>query len=152
MDTFHLPEGVWGIGINDSKIQPKLLKQHFQHAGVKESRQFVLGEKSEEIIGFVGFVVDLVNSHPGDWFFLIVDKNLEMDDDVASNHETVSGSECTKRVRNTLDPEQELRMLALVRSANKVLMHCTAPPNLHSLASASGFHTCLLWHGRMVDV
>ena len=34
------------------------------------------------------------------------------------SHDHVSGSECIKRIRNALDPDQEMRMLALVRSAN----------------------------------
>lgn len=116
-DTFHLPQGVWGIGIDDSKIQRKLLRRFFHHAGVQEPRQIILGQKTDEIAGFVDFVVDFVNNHPGDRFFLIADENLEMDND-ASNHETISGSECIKQIRNALNPEQESQMLALVRSAN----------------------------------
>eukprot|EP00571_Detonula_confervacea_P014780 CAMPEP_0172301060 /NCGR_PEP_ID=MMETSP1058-20130122/3025_1 /TAXON_ID=83371 /ORGANISM="Detonula confervacea, Strain CCMP 353" /LENGTH=1228 /DNA_ID=CAMNT_0013011053 /DNA_START=186 /DNA_END=3872 /DNA_ORIENTATION=+ len=121
--TFHLPKGVWGIGIDDSKIQRKLLRRFFHHAGVEEPRQVILGQNAEEISGFVDFVVNLVNRHPGDRFFLIADENLEMDD-AASNHETISGSECIKQIRNALDPEQEMQMLALVRSAND------SPPDL----------------------
>lgn len=116
-DTFHLPQGVWGIGIDDSKIQRKLLRRFFQHAGVQEPRQVILGQNAEEIASFVDFVIDFVRRHPLDLFFLLADENLEMDDD-GSNHETISGSECIKQIRNALDPEQEMRMLALVRSAN----------------------------------
>lgn len=116
-DAFHLPEGVWGIGIDDSKIQRKLLRRCFLHVGVKEQHQIILGHSAEEIANFVDFVVDFVNRHQGDRYFLIADENLEMDDD-ASGHETISGSECIKQIRNALTPEQEKRMLALVRSAN----------------------------------
>ena len=35
-----------------------------------------------------------------------------------SDHGTISGSECIKRIRSELDESQESRMLALVRSAN----------------------------------
>lgn len=117
VDTFHLPPGVWGIGIDDSKIQRKLLRRFLHHAGVQETRQVILGQKSEEIATFVDFVVDFVKRHPDDRFFIIADENLEMGDD-AANHETISGSECIKQIRNALDPQQERRMLALVRSAN----------------------------------
>ena len=34
--TFHLPPGVWGIAIDDSKIQRKLLRRFFIHAGIQE--------------------------------------------------------------------------------------------------------------------
>lgn len=114
--AFHLPQGVWCIGIDDSKIQRKLLRRFFQHAGVREPYQVILGQNPEEISGFVEFVVDFVNRHPRDRFFLIADENLEMGN--IANHETISGSECIKQIRSALDPEQESRMLALVRSAN----------------------------------
>ena len=113
-DTFHLPPGVWGIAIDDSKIQRKLLERFFHHAGLPETHQIILGQNSEEISGFVNYVVDLVNSHPRGLFFLIVDENLEMED----SHKTISGSECIKQIRSALDPKQEMRVLALVRSAN----------------------------------
>jgi len=124
VETFHLPQGVWGIAIDDSKIQRKLLRRFFHHAGVLEPRQIILGQTTEEIATFVDFVVDFVTRHPDDRFFLIADENLEMDNDDDKGaasiawHETISGSKCIKQIRNTLDPEQERRMLALVRSAN----------------------------------
>jgi hypothetical protein len=116
IETFHLPSNVWGIGIDDSKIQRKLLKRLFVHAGVQENRQIILGEGSEEMIGFADFILGLVNSHPCDYFFLLVDENLEIEDSGVSR--TISGSESIKQIRAALDTEQELRMLALVRSAN----------------------------------
>eukprot|EP00584_Thalassiosira_punctigera_P004857 CAMPEP_0172528142 /NCGR_PEP_ID=MMETSP1067-20121228/2623_1 /TAXON_ID=265564 ORGANISM="Thalassiosira punctigera, Strain Tpunct2005C2" /NCGR_SAMPLE_ID=MMETSP1067 /ASSEMBLY_ACC=CAM_ASM_000444 /LENGTH=1326 /DNA_ID=CAMNT_0013312005 /DNA_START=164 /DNA_END=4144 /DNA_ORIENTATION=- len=128
-DTFHLPRDVWGIAIDDSKIQRKLLRRFLQHAGVPEPRQVILGQKPGEIAGFVDFVVDFVARRPGDRFVLIADENLEMDDDggdgdndsgfvAGRHHETISGSKCIKRIRGALTPEQESRVLALVRSAN----------------------------------
>jgi hypothetical protein len=115
--TFHLPAGVWGIGIDDSKIQRKLLRRFFIHAGIQENRQVILGHNTDEISGFVNFVVDFVKRHPEDLFFLIADENLELGSAI-SDHETISGSECIKRIRSELDTSQERRMLALVRSAN----------------------------------
>ena len=116
--TFHLPPGVWGIAIDDSKIQRKLLRRFFIHAGIQENRQVILGHNKDEISGFVDFVVDFVKRHPGDLFFLIADENLEIGSSAISNHQTISGSECIKRIRSELDTSQERRMLALVRSAN----------------------------------
>ena len=115
--TFHLPQGVWGIAIDDSKIQRKLLRRFFIHSGIHENRQVILGHKRDEISGFVEFIVDFVKRHPDDLFFLIADENLEMGSTI-SDHGTISGSECIKRIRSELDESQESRMLALVRSAN----------------------------------
>ena len=117
IEHVSLPPGVWGIGIDDSKIQRKLLRRFFIHAGILENHQIILGQNSDEISTFVDFVVDFVKRHPNDLFFIIADENLELGDDI-TNHETISGSECIQRIRVTLDPEQENRMLALVRSAN----------------------------------
>ena len=118
VDTFSLPSGVWGIAIDDSKIQRKLLRRFFVHAGIQENRQIVLGNNKDEISGFVEFVVDFVRRHPDDLIFLIADENLEMGGSSISDHELMSGSECIKRIRNELDHAQEQRILALVRSAN----------------------------------
>ena len=116
-DAFHLPDVVWCIGIDDSKIQRKLLRRLFLHAGVSGPRQIILGHKEDEITGFVDRIVDFVNRHPADRFLLLVDENLDTGND-GGKHETISGSECVKEIRKILDPEQEQRMLALVRSAN----------------------------------
>jgi hypothetical protein len=113
---FHLPPDVWGIGIDDSVIQRKLLRALFEQVGIPESRQIILGENAEEIVGFVDLVVDFVNRHPSGRFFLVADENFEISD--SNTHEHISGSECIKIIRTTLQPEQEKRMLALVRSAN----------------------------------
>jgi len=109
---------VWGIAIDDSKIQRKLLRHFFIHAGIQENRQVILGHNRDEISSFVEFILSFVKRHPDDLVLLIADENLEMGGSSISDHETISGSECIKRIRSELDPSQERRMLALVRSAN----------------------------------
>jgi hypothetical protein len=46
--------------------------------------------------------------------FVIVDENLELGD----CHDTMSGSKCIQQIHSALDPKDEKRVLALVRSAN----------------------------------
>ena len=53
-----------------------------------------------------------------DYFVLIADENLDVADDSMSTHVTISGSMCIENIRHRLLPDQERRMLALVRSAN----------------------------------
>merc|ERR1711966_73226 len=77
-DSFQVPSDVWGIGIDDSKIQRKLLQRILLHLGVEE--------------------------------------NLELDG--PSEHNIVSGSECVRQIRSALNPPEEKRLLAVVRSAN----------------------------------
>ena len=50
--------------------------------------------------------------------FVIVDENLDIGDESAIRHETLSGSKCIQQIRKALDPEDEGRLLACVRSAN----------------------------------
>ncbi|KAL3796954.1 hypothetical protein HJC23_000707 [Cyclotella cryptica] len=120
--TFVIQSGVWAIGIDDSKIQRKLLRRFFINAGVHEHHQIILGRNAEEISNFVQFVVDFVKSHPSDLFFIIADENLDIGGDFSASHyETVSGSKCIQMIRYALKPEEERRVLALVRSANDSL-------------------------------
>lgn len=113
---FRLPENIWGIGIDDSKIQRKLLERIFKMAGVNKDRITVLGKDADEIQGFTDYVIGFIEHHPDDFFFLIVDENLDVDE--AAGHSTVSGSLCVQAIRRLLMPEDERRVLALVRSAN----------------------------------
>ena len=115
--NFKLPENVWGIAIDDSKIQRKLLGRFFQLAGVKEERCIIQGETMHEIKSFDDFVVDHIEQYPNDYFVLIVDENLDVNEDNVRNT-TVSGSMCIENIRHRLLPDQEWRVLALVRSAN----------------------------------
>jgi hypothetical protein len=118
-NKFFIPSGVWGIAIDDSKIQRKLLRRFFIHAGVNEHHQIILGQNSDEISTFVDFTVDFIQRHSDDLFFIIVDENLELgEEDSSIRHDTISGSKCIQQIRAALDPEEEERVLALVRSAN----------------------------------
>ena len=55
-------------------------------------------------------------------FLIIADENLDIGGDFSSSHyETVSGSECIQTIRRALEPDEERRVLALVRSANDSL-------------------------------
>ena len=118
MDTskFVLPPRTWGIAIDDSKIQRRLLQKVFRMAGVCSERTIILGKNTEEIRGFVDFMVEFVDLHSEDYFFVIVDENLHLRTDGDELH--VSGSLCIQSVRDRLIPEHERRMLAVVRSAN----------------------------------
>ena len=117
---FQLPEKTWAIGIDDSKIQRKLLERMFKMLGVKHDKIMVMGKDADEIRGFNDFVVDFIDQHSEDFFFLLVDENLDVVDDAdeSTKHSTVSGSLCVQTIRHRLIPENERRMLALVRSAN----------------------------------
>jgi hypothetical protein len=111
-NLFCTPKGTWAIGIDDSKMQRKLLSRLFVHVGIPENQQIIFGRNSNEIQTFVEVAVNFIKNHPADLFLIIADENLELAGDF------VSGSSCLQHIRCALAPKDEKRILALVRSAN----------------------------------
>ena len=115
--TFNLPDRMWGIAIDDSKIQMKLLGKFFEFAGIEKDRIKVFGQNADEIMTFVDYVVNFMDENKGDHVLLIADENLDIVDE-ASKHVTISGSQLVENIRSQLLPEQEKKLVALIRSAN----------------------------------
>lgn len=115
--TFKLPANTFGIAIDDSGIQRKLLTKIFTLLDIQRDRQFVMGANAKEISQFNDIVIKLIQSNPCAYFLLIADENLDVTEDFV-HHQTVSGSALIHRLRNDLGPELESRLLAVVRSAN----------------------------------
>jgi len=65
-------------------------------------------------IAHLVFLLVYQDEHPDDYFLLIVDENLDVDE----SHITISGSQMVSKIRARLLPDQERRILALIRSAN----------------------------------
>ena len=112
-----LPEGTWGVAIDDSGIQRKLMGRYLKIAGIDSKRRIVVGGTAEEIYRFNDMVVDLVKSHPESKFLIIADENLDVLEGSVL-HGSVSGSLCLQKILERLDSEDSSRVLALVRSAN----------------------------------
>jgi len=117
---FTLPNGTWGIAIDDAKDQMKLLRKLFEFAGIQSDRIKLFGQSSGEIMTFVDYVVDFFNENEEDHVLLIADENLDVMDGT-SKHMTMSGSQMVETIRSRLLPEQEKRLVALIRSANDSL-------------------------------
>ncbi|KAJ1451526.1 hypothetical protein M885DRAFT_620697 [Pelagophyceae sp. CCMP2097] len=114
---FSLPPGTWGLAIDDSKMQRKLLAKMLTIAGVTDDRVIVTGETGAEIHGYAAAVVDHVRKHAADYHLIIVDENLEVPQPGGS--ELVLGSECIVELRAALEAlGLQGRVLAVVRSAN----------------------------------
>lgn len=75
-DDFTLPDNVWAIGVDDSKIQRKLLGRIFEHVGVDESRQLLLGESPDDVAELETTLVNFMEDHPGDRALIVVDEHL----------------------------------------------------------------------------
>lgn len=114
---FEVPAGTWGIAIDDSKIQRKLMGRILSHAGIEESRRLLLGKSPAEVYELKTLLLDLLEQHPDDTMLVLVDENLDFgitDDE----HIVLSGSLIMQDILKGLTSEQEQRMFVLVRSAN----------------------------------
>jgi hypothetical protein len=116
--TFSLPPNIYGIAIDDSKIQRQLLKIFFDYINIPRHRSFIHGANASEITGFNDWALNFIYNHPNDYFLFIVDENLVIQEDQFSQHVTMSGSMSISNLRSKLLPDQENRVLALIRSAN----------------------------------
>ncbi len=113
-EGFEMPKNVWGIALDDSNIQRKLLVRFFMYVGIPDDHIHIFGANENEIKGFNDWAVDFVNAHPDDYFLMVIDENLDIQEEDA----TVSGSLAISDMRSRLFPDQEKRVLALIRSAN----------------------------------
>lgn len=75
-DDFTLPENAWAIGVDDSKIQRKLLGRVFEHVGVDSSRQLLLGESPDDIAELETTLNNFMAEHAGDQALIVVDEHL----------------------------------------------------------------------------
>jgi len=113
----ELPSNTWGVVIDDSGIQRKLMDRFLKIAGIPKEKRVIVGKDSKEIYGFCDMVVKLLKDEQESRFLVIADENLEVVEGAAM-HGTVSGSLCIQRILERLEPPEESRLLALVRSAN----------------------------------
>ena len=114
---FTIPKNTWGVVLDDSKVQRKLLGHLLSVLGIHEDRRVVLGETADEVRHFPHEVKSLIANNPDSKFIVIADENLDFVDS-AEGHLTLSGSICVEKLRKVLEPLDESRLLALVRSAN----------------------------------
>ncbi len=114
-----MPKNIWGIALDDSKIQRKLLLRFFMYAGIPAERSHIKGATTKEIKEFDTWAVNFIDEHSDDYFLMIIDENLDVqEEDDATSQITISGSLAISKMRKRLQPDQERRVLALIRSAN----------------------------------
>jgi hypothetical protein len=114
---FEVPPDTWGIAIDDSKIQRKLMARILAHAGVHEDRRIVIGKNPAEVSGLEAVIVELLDNHPESKILVLIDENLDFGVS-QDEHVIISGSQVMKGILERLTPAQDKRVFALVRSAN----------------------------------
>jgi hypothetical protein len=113
---FDVPLGTWGIAVDDSGIQRKLMARILSHVGVEQSKLIVLGKNTQEVNGLEDMIVKVIQENPKNKILLLVDENLdyrELDQQIL-----LSGSLVMQEVLAKMTPDQASRLCVLVRSAN----------------------------------
>jgi hypothetical protein len=117
--TFMFPPNVYGVAIDDSKVQRRMMTIFFRYIGIPDDKIHILGQESSEITGFEDWAQNFIFNHPNDFFLFIVDENLMVNDNSQySQNYIFSGSKAVSDLRSRLLPDQEKKVLALIRSAN----------------------------------
>jgi signal transduction histidine kinase len=117
---FVVPPDTIGIAIDDSKIQRKLMTRILSNTGVSSDNTFILGESPSEVKGLQALLFRLLKEQPESKILILVDENLDygIGSVVEGEDIALSGSLIVQRILQGMSPEQESRILALVRSAN----------------------------------
>jgi hypothetical protein len=114
---FEISPGTVAIGIDDSKIQRRLISRIFDLVGVEEENKIVVGENPCDVFELEKIVLHILETRPDCKILMFVDENLDYG---GQGKEVVvmSGSRVMKDILTALSPEFERRIFALVRSAN----------------------------------
>ena len=114
---FLVPPDTFGIAVDDSNVQRKLMRKLFSYVGIDESRQTTVGRNTAEIFGLERIIADTLIAHPTSKILVFMDENLDFTAGTGENV-IMSGSRVMKDVLSSLSRDQERRIFALVRSAN----------------------------------
>jgi hypothetical protein len=113
---FEVPPDTWGVAIDDSMIQRKLMGRILQHVGIPSSHQVVIGASSSDVYSLGDLLNRLLEENPVCKILILIDENL----DYASEDDKVviSGSLTMMDLLSKLPKQKEARIFCLVRSAN----------------------------------
>ena len=116
-DKFEVPAGTWGIGIDDSMIQRRLMTRILAHAGVDEAKRIVLGKDPSDCVVLGECIKRILHDDDHCKVLVLVDENLDFNQR-DMEHVILSGSVIMKEILNSLPPKHQSRVFALIRSAN----------------------------------
>jgi len=114
LEDMTLGPDVWAIAVDDCPFQRLILSTIFEGLGIERPRVDILGEHDDEIENLASHLVHMVEALPPyARLIAVVDENLDLTSGV-----TFTGSNMIKEARARLAPEDERRLMAIVRSAN----------------------------------
>jgi hypothetical protein len=117
---FTVPPSTIGIAVDDSKIQRKLMHRMMSNIGVQDTMLEIIGASPAEVMGLKELMVKRLERHPESRILVLVDENLDYGgtNTEQAKMSMISGSLVMEKILKDFSPEQEQRILALVRSAN----------------------------------
>lgn len=74
---FRVPHGTWGVCIDDSKTQRKLMNKILSHAGVKEDKRIILGADVSDASKLQDLLLEHLRTEQHSKFLVLVDENLD---------------------------------------------------------------------------
>mmetsp|Transcript_29560 Transcript_29560/g.45275 ORF Transcript_29560/g.45275 Transcript_29560/m.45275 type:complete len:348 (+) Transcript_29560:1008-2051(+) len=116
--NFCVPTGTIGIAIDDSTVQRRLMDRILSHVGVETPNRIILGKEPNEIFQLGETLIQILQEQQDSKILMLVDENLDYTGVDVSNQLLISGSRVMFDVLQTLKPEDEARVLVLIRSAN----------------------------------
>jgi len=116
-DDFEVPRGTWGIAVDDSLIQRRLMTRILAHSGVEESRRILIGQDPSGALQLGNILKNILIKDRCCKVLVLVDENLDYSHLDMPNF-VLSGSLIMRDVLKNLSSDQESRVFSLVRSAN----------------------------------
>lgn len=116
-EQFELPSDAWGIAVDDSKIQRKLMGRILLNAGLQEKRIIVLGKDPEESTSLTSYLATIFAEDDNAKILVLMDENLDYKD-AEGKSLMLSGSTLAQDALKGLSSAREKQVLVLVRSAN----------------------------------
>jgi hypothetical protein len=115
---FQVPPDTWGIAVDDSRIQRKLMSRILGHVGLEEDKRVILGATPSEVYDLEIVIRDVMKKkEPDSKIFVLVDENLDFCE-CECEPVVLSGSLIMMDILARMTPEEEAQLFVLVRSAN----------------------------------
>ena len=122
VEEFQFPSNTIIYGIDDCKMQRKILARAFSGFGLPNENKIIRGHGMNEVLSLGTFLLNKILEYPGHYHVIICDENLDYCDD-HDRTRSESGSRVCQQLLGVLD--NNYKCLTLIRSANNSLEETT---------------------------
>ena len=104
-EDFAVPPETWGIGVDDSMVQRKLMGKILSNAGVDPKRTILLGKTLAEVSSLESVLLDTLEQHSESKILVLMDENLDYGVE-GGQGVVMSGSLVMKSILDRMKPEK----------------------------------------------